>query len=401
MVMHVATLAANVPHAELDAETVAGVVRDITELYGEYGPYEKYDYPMPAMEWLKPGEVCDVFFSWEREEIIQLAAPRLPPKPTMLRILLSRRVSLVHAAIGIVIGYFIAKYKWLSPFWWQAIVFAYLLFLLFIIPSCRQRKSIRREDAQHVVRRDGHGADPLKVKDLLAQALKGKAIDYIIQPVETKQTRCKKLLISDMDSTMITVECIDELADFVGKKAEVAAITERAMNGELDFEAALTERVALLKGLPESVLQTCYDERVRMMPGARSLVQGMREKGARCVLVSGGFTFFTSRVAEALGFHEHYANELEIENGVLTGRVVPPILGSQAKLATLQAKVKELGITPEDVLAVGDGANDLPMLLAAGLGVAYHAKPSVQAQAQHHVNHGDLSVLAWAEGIEA
>lgn len=222
-----------------------------------------------------------------------------------------------------------------------------------------------------------------------------KPVDYIIQPVEYRR---KKLLISDMDSTMITVECIDELADFVGKKSEVAQITERAMNGELNFEAALTERVALLKGLPEATLQQCYDERVTMMPGAKELVQTMRDNSAYCVLVSGGFTFFTSRVREVLGFHEDHSNQLEVQDGLLTGRVILPILGKEAKLATLQATCAKLGISTNDVLAVGDGANDLPMLLAAGMGVAYHAKPSVQVQAQHRITHCDLGALIYSQG---
>jgi len=209
--------------------------------------------------------------------------------------------------------------------------------------------------------------------------------------------RRKKLLICDMDSTMITIECIDELADFVGKKAEVAAITERAMNGELNFEAALRERVILLKGLPEVVLQQCYDERVKMMPGAKQLVQTMRHHGAHAILVSGGFTFFTSRVAAELGFHEHYANTLIVRDGKLTGEVQEPILGKEAKLRTLNGSCKKLGISADEVLAVGDGANDLPMLLAAGFGVAYHAKPVVRAQAKARINHCDLSALLWAQ----
>lgn len=220
--------------------------------------------------------------------------------------------------------------------------------------------------------------------------------DCIIQP---SQGRLKKLFISDMDSTLITVECIDELADFVGKKDHVSAITERAMRGELDFESALTERVALLKGLPEATLQECYDSRVTMMPGARELAQAMRQSGARCVVVSGGFTFFTSRVREELGFHADFSNRLEIANGTLTGRVLPPILGKEAKLATLQAECTQLGISPAEALAIGDGANDLPMLLAAGLGVAYHAKPLVQQQAGARLNHCDLSALIFTQGL--
>jgi len=220
--------------------------------------------------------------------------------------------------------------------------------------------------------------------------------DAVVQPVHN---RPKKLLISDMDSTMITVECIDELADFVGKKAEVSIITDRAMNGELNFESALTERVALLKGLPVSVLEQCYDERVKMMPGAKKLVQTMRANGAHAILVSGGFTFFTSRVRDALGFHEDFSNQLETENGLLTGKVIPPILGKEAKLQTLKNACEKLGVSTEDVLAIGDGANDLPMLLAAGLGVAYHAKPVVRAQARAQINHCDLSALGYVQGI--
>ncbi len=216
--------------------------------------------------------------------------------------------------------------------------------------------------------------------------------DYILQPHPKPRRR---LLICDMDSTMITVECIDELADFVGKKAQVAAITERAMNGELDFAAALTERVRLLAGLPEATLQRCYDERVRMMPGAKELLAHMRSQGAHCVLVSGGFTFFTARVAAELGFHEHYANTLEIKDGRLTGEVVHPILGKEAKLATLKECCRTLGISSQEVLAVGDGANDLPMLLEAGLGIAYHAKPVVQAQARARLNVCDLRALVY------
>ncbi len=223
-------------------------------------------------------------------------------------------------------------------------------------------------------------------------------VDLIIQP--TPKPRYK-LLISDMDSTMITCECIDELADFVGKKKEVAIITERAMNGELDFSEALIGRVALLAGLPESTLQQCFDERVRPMAGAKELLAAHKAGGGYSVLVSGGFTFFTSRVREMLGFDEDYSNMLEIADGKLTGRVIPPILGKEAKLATLHATCKKLGITPEETLAIGDGANDLPMLLAAGLGVAYHAKPSVQAQAKCRINHGDISSLLWVTVIPA
>ena len=238
--------------------------------------------------------------------------------------------------------------------------------------------------------------DVKKLDALVAQIVADQPYDAIVQPVENRR---KKLLISDMDSTMITVECIDELADFVGKKAEVSQITERAMNGELNFEAALTERVALLHGLSERMLQEAYSERVKMMGGAKELVSTMRNNGAHCILVSGGFTFFTSRVREELGFHEDHSNQLEIKNGMLTGRVIPPILGKEAKLATMLATCKQMNISPEEVMAVGDGANDLPMLLAAGMGVAYHAKPIVRAQASARLSYCDLSALLWVQGL--
>ena len=222
--------------------------------------------------------------------------------------------------------------------------------------------------------------------------LEDQPYDGIVQLVATRH---KKLLISDMDSTMITVECIDELADFVGKKAEVSRITERAMNGELNFEAALTERVALLAGMPEEVLQECFDERVKMMAGAKTLLDSFKKQGGYAVLVSGGFTFFTSRVSSELGFDADFSNELEVAGGKLTGKVKLPILGKEAKLKTLQDTCKKMNISTAEVLAIGDGANDLPMLMAAGLGVAYHAKPIVRAQANAQLNHSDLSVLAW------
>lgn len=215
---------------------------------------------------------------------------------------------------------------------------------------------------------------------------------------ETYPPAPKKLLISDMDSTMIEQECIDELADFVGKKEYVAAITERAMRGELVFEEALRERVALLAGLPVEKLQACSLQKITMMRGAKELVAAFKKQGGKCVLVSGGFTFFTERVAKTLGFDEHYANTLEIKDGALTGRVTPPILGKEAKRAELHRQCELLGITPANVIAIGDGANDLPMLQAAGLGIAYHAKPAVQAAVASHINHGDLSdvILALA-----
>lgn len=233
--------------------------------------------------------------------------------------------------------------------------------------------------------------DTADARSALNQLLALEEIDHITQPVEGRK---KQLLISDMDSTMIEQECIDELAAHLGIKGQVATITERAMNGELDFADALRERVGLLKGLPELALKVVFDERIRLMSGARELVQTMRAHGAHCILVSGGFTFFTERVGEALGFHAHYANQLAFKDGELTGEVVEPILGAQAKLDTLNAQ----NVEAKDTLAVGDGANDLPMLMAAGLGVAYHAKPVVQAEAKASITHGDLSALLYAQG---
>jgi len=229
-----------------------------------------------------------------------------------------------------------------------------------------------------------------------ARAAVGDApVDLFAQEAEGRR---KKLLIADMDSTMITVECLDELADFAGKKAEIAAITERAMRGELEFEGALRERVAMLKGLDESALAATLTERIAIMPGALELVRTMNKAGALTVLVSGGFTYFTSRVAEAIGFAEQRGNELIIEGGKLTGEVGMPILGRDAKLASLTAARKRKGLSEGETLAVGDGANDLAMLQAAGLGVAYHAKPIVAEAAHARVDHGDLTALLYFQG---
>ncbi len=208
----------------------------------------------------------------------------------------------------------------------------------------------------------------------------------------------KALIIADMDSTMITVECIDELADFAGIKPQIAAITERAMRGELDFAAALAERVGLLAGLSADVIAQCLDERVRLMPGARTLVQTMKAHGARAVLVSGGFTHFAEPVAAMIGFDRAIANRLAIADGVTTGGVELPIVDSATKLAALQAECAALGIEPSAVLAVGDGANDIPMISAAGLGAAYHAHPAADAAASARVRHADLTALLYAQG---
>lgn len=220
-------------------------------------------------------------------------------------------------------------------------------------------------------------------------------IDMIVQPVQGRE---KKLLISDMDSTIINQECIDEIAAFAGIKDRVSEITEKAMNGELDFKEALVERVGLLQDLPVSVLEEVYQNHITFMEGAKELVRVMRQNGAYCVLVSGGFTFFTRHVADEVGFQEQSANQLDIADDKLTGKVVEPILDKEAKLDALHHFCQKLDITSRDVLAVGDGANDLPMLQAAGLGVAYHAKPTVQEQADYHINYCGLDALIYAQG---
>jgi phosphoserine phosphatase len=217
--------------------------------------------------------------------------------------------------------------------------------------------------------------------------------------VQSSLNRTKALLIADMDSTMITVECIDELADYAGIKPQIAEITERAMRGELDFEAALDARVALLAGLAESDIERCLAERVTIMPGAQALVRTMRARGAKAVLVSGGFTRFAEPVAREIGFDRAIANVLKVERGVLTGAVEKPIVGSQTKLTTLRAAIADGQLVEGQSLAVGDGANDLAMIEAAGLGVAYHAKPIVAAAAAARIDHGDLTTLLYAQGL--
>jgi phosphoserine phosphatase len=219
--------------------------------------------------------------------------------------------------------------------------------------------------------------------------------------IVSSANRRKRLLIADMDSTIIGCECIDELAGHVGFKPKVAAITERAMRGELDFPSALRERVALLKGLPLEALGEVYAERVRLNPGARALTATMRAHGARTILVSGGFTYFTQRVAEQAGFESHQGNRLGDDGRALTGRVEEPILGREAKLEALEREAARHGISPDDVLAVGDGANDLDMIGRAGLGVAYHAKPVVAAAAGASIAHGDLNGLLYLQGYRA
>ena len=220
-------------------------------------------------------------------------------------------------------------------------------------------------------------------------------IDIVVQPVGFRR---KKLFLADMDSTMIGQECIDELADLVGMKAHVAAITERAMRGEIEFEPALRERVALLKDLPASVVDEVLAKRITLTPGGRALVATMRAHGAYTCLVSGGFTLFTSAVAARIGFQENRANELIVRDGKFTGEVKEPILGRAAKLATLVDLMESFDLDDIDSVVVGDGANDLAMIQAAGLGVAYHAKPAVAAAAAARIDFGDLTALLYAQG---
>ncbi|MFN6952265.1 MAG: phosphoserine phosphatase SerB [Albidovulum sp.] len=230
------------------------------------------------------------------------------------------------------------------------------------------------------------------------QALQGIGIDLVVLP---EPGRRKRMLLADMDSTMIGQECIDELADLAGVGARVADITARAMNGELDFESALLERVGLLKGLPESVIAEVLAERITFTPGGRTLISTMKANGGYAALVSGGFTAFTAAVAEALGFDEHRANTLLTEGGRLTGDVARPILGREAKVNALKEISARLGIAHGDVLAVGDGANDLGMLKLAGSGVALHAKPAVAEQCDIRINHCDLTALLYIQGYGA
>ena len=229
----------------------------------------------------------------------------------------------------------------------------------------------------------------------LREAVGDLPVDIVVQPLIGRR---KKLFLADMDSTMIGQECIDELADFAGLKAHVAEITERAMRGEIEFEPALRERVALLKGLPVSIVAETIDKRITLTPGGRELVNTMRKHGAYTCLVSGGFTLFTNAIAAKIGFQENRANELIVEDGKFSGRVTEPILGKDAKLATHNELREQFELDNIDTLAVGDGANDLPMIEAAGLGVAYHAKPVVAAAAAARIDHGDLTALLYAQG---
>lgn len=242
------------------------------------------------------------------------------------------------------------------------------------------------------------GAQERDLSDLVRAALAPAPVDVIVQ--ETAFRR-KKLFVADMDSTMIDQECIDELADYAGLKSHVAAITERAMRGELPFEPALRERVALLANLPLSVIQETIDRKITIAAGGKELIDALRASGVYTCLVSGGFTLFTNVIAAKLGFDENRANELLLEHGKLTGKVREPILGRASKLATLQELTKRLGIRSEETVAIGDGANDLDMITAAGLGVAIHAKPAVAAAAQARIDHSDLSAIIYCGGYKA
>ncbi|WP_425990358.1 phosphoserine phosphatase SerB [Afipia sp. DC4300-2b1] len=263
------------------------------------------------------------------------------------------------------------------------------------LPSPSQAQWLFNEVAADI--RFSSTDDIRTISDRLRQALSELPVDVVVQPALDRR---KKLLLADMDSTMIGQECIDELADFAGLKTHVAAITERAMRGEIEFEPALRERVALLKGLPVTVVDEVLKSRITLTPGAVDLVRTMRAHGAYTCLVSGGFTLFTKAVAEMIGFQENRANVLLVEDGKLTGEVAEPILGREAKLATLVDLRESFDLDNLDTMVVGDGANDLAMIEQAGAGVAYHAKPAVAAAAGARIDHGDLTALLYMQGYK-
>ncbi len=239
---------------------------------------------------------------------------------------------------------------------------------------------------------------PLSATEITEQArdaLSETAIDAVCTPVTGRR---KKLLISDMDSTIIEQECIDELGDAIGLGSRIREITQAVVQGRISFSDALRERLALMKGMERNVLKTVYEEQITLKPGARTLVQTMRHHGAYCILVSGGFSFFTRRIAERVGFHDHQGNDLVFEDGKLTGEVLEPILGRTAKQRTLMSLCDEKGLEPFDVLSVGDGANDIKMIEAAGLGVSFHGSDSLRAQANACIDHGDLTALLYIQG---
>ncbi|MGH1349277.1 MAG: phosphoserine phosphatase SerB [Methyloligellaceae bacterium] len=264
------------------------------------------------------------------------------------------------------------------------------------LPDAQQVEWLSKEEAL-LIRFEASAIDLPVIEQHIRQKYEQYPIDIAVRPYDTLK---KKLLIADMDSTIIQQECIDEIADFAGLREKVSVITERAMNGELNFDSALKERVALLKGLDENTLQQVIEKNLELTPGAKTLVQTMSKNGAYTALVSGGFTFFTSRIADMVGFHINRANILEIENGALTGNVIEPILGREAKLASLNEFAKENNLQSDETLAVGDGANDLAMIEAAGLGVAFHAKQVVAEKADAQVNYGDLTALLFMQGYK-
>ncbi|MGB7122316.1 MAG: phosphoserine phosphatase SerB [Bradyrhizobium sp.] len=265
-----------------------------------------------------------------------------------------------------------------------------------ILPSAGPAQWLFDEVAADIPFGDG-SEDIGAVAQRLREAREDLPVDIVVQP---RAARRKKLFLADMDSTIIGQECIDELADFVGLKAHVAAITERAMRGEIAFEPALRERVALLKGLSTDVVDKVIKERITLTPGGRELVATMRAHGAGTCLISGGFTLFTQAIAEKIGFQENRGNELIVRDGKLTGEVKDPILGRAAKLAALIELREAFDLDNIDTLVVGDGANDLGMIGEAGLGVAFHAKPAVAASAAARVDYGDLTALLYAQGFK-
>lgn len=269
------------------------------------------------------------------------------------------------------------------------------------IVSMITREGMNMRDSGWITRGEAYdifveGEVPETLKRLLEMRAHESKADLAVQPVHGRE---KKLLISDMDSTMIKQECIDELAEVLGIKEKVAEITERAMRGDIEFEAALKERVALLKGITVAQMQQVFDERIKLMPGSKALVKTMRKRGAYTVLVSGGFTFFTARVANAIGFDTEEANVLLMENDILTGEVRLPVLGKESKRDALLNFCKEKRVSPELCMAVGDGANDVMMVETAGLGVAYHAKPRLQKASKVRIQFCDLRALLYIQGI--
>ena len=236
----------------------------------------------------------------------------------------------------------------------------------------------------------------VEVAEQARDALSGTAIDTVCTSIEGRR---RKLLISDMDSTVIDQECIDELGDAIGVGSQIREIMAAVISGDISFSDALRKRLALMIGMDRRLLKSVYEERISLKAGARTLVQTMRHHGAFCILVSGGFSYFTRRIAERIGFHDHQGNELAFADGKLTGQVLEPILGRSAKLNTLRSLCDEKGLEPSDVLAVGDGANDIKMIEAAGLGVAFHGSDSLKKRANARIDHGDLTALLYIQGF--